>query len=117
MYKLIHHYQGDTEEEHDTYIKMFSKCIKVNGLKVNKDICVFSTCKIILSVDKLSHIGILPPDKNKIAAIKDNVAKTIILFQVSSFLVAESCSHQIISNFSSITVPLSKLTKTNQKFI
>lgn len=88
MYKIIHHYQGDTEGEHDTYIKMFSKCIKENGLKVNKDTCVFSKFKFIISMDKLSHNWILTPDKNKIAAIKDNIAKTIILFQVSSFLCA-----------------------------
>ena len=55
------------------------------------------------------------PDKKKIEAIS-NIQTTTNTSQVKSFLGIVNYCHQLIANFSSITEPLQRLTKKNQKF-
>ena len=89
--------------------------MKANGLKFNKEKCIFRVNRIRFSGHTLTSHG-LAPDKKKIEAI-NNMQTPTNTSQVKSFLGIVNYCHQFIANFSTITEPLRILTKKNQKSI
>ena len=103
-----------SQKEHgNTLEKVFSR-IKTNCLKINKEKFIFSADQLTFSGHTLTSHGIAP-DKKKIEVIS-NIQTPTNTSQAKSFTVKNYC-HQFIANFSTITEPLRRFTKKNQKFI
>ena len=95
---------GTSQEQNDNTLKKVFSRIKANGLKINKEKCIFSVDQITFSGHTLTSYGIAP-DKKKIGAI-NNIQTPTNISQVKAFLGIVNYCHQFIANFSTITEPL-----------
>ena len=93
-------------------IKCISQ-IEANDLKTNKEKCISSVDHITFSGHTLTSHGIAP-DQKKIEAFNNIQTPKNTSHNTPQHI---NYCHQFIANFSTITEPLRRLTKKNQKFI
>ena len=106
---------GTPQKQHGNALEKAFFRIKTNCLKINKEKFIFSADQLAFSGHTLTSHSIAP-DKKKIEVIS-NIQTPTNTSQVKSLLDIVNYCHQFIANFSTITEPLRRFTKKNQKSV
>ena len=106
--------RGNTLEEHSSNLEKVLQRIFENGLRINSTKCKFAVTKLVVNGHILSAKGISPdPEKLKIISqlqILTNISESKSLLGMTNFC------NKFIPDYSTVTAPLSQLTKKDKPF-
>ena len=103
------------EEDHVKHIKAVLDALEKANMKLNRKKCEWFKSKLKLLGFTISSEGV-ESDPNKVTAIR-NMPPPKDVSGIRSFLGSTNYFRNLIQNYATISAPLSKLTKKNQKFI
>ena len=106
--------RGNTLEEHSSNLEKVLQRIFENGLRINSTKCKFAVTKLVVNGHILSAKGISPdPEKLKIISqlqILTNISESKSLLGMTNFC------NKFTPDYSTVTAPLSQLTKKDKPF-
>ncbi|XP_059061669.1 uncharacterized protein K02A2.6-like [Achroia grisella] len=105
---------GKTREEHDSRLREVIRRAKENGVKFNKEKCLFGSKQVTFLGHIFSASG-MQPDNNRVKAILD-IPTPIDRKELERFLGVTNYLSRFIPNYSDIASPLRELLKKNILF-
>lgn len=102
---------GRTQEEHDKALNDTLKALTANGLKLNQSKCEFNRDHITFFGLVLRKSGI-SPDPSKISAIRKSNSPANAC-ELRSFLGMTSYCSRFIPNYSTVSEPFRRLTRSD----
>jgi len=100
---------GTDQESHDKSLELTLERLKLKGLTLNREKCLFSVPELVFFGFKISADGIKPDDK-KVDAVK-NARPPQNAAEVRSFLGLVNYCARFIPNFATLAEPLRRLTR------
>ncbi|KAK6192673.1 hypothetical protein SNE40_004107 [Patella caerulea] len=113
MVDIIVHAKSD--EEHDRRLKKVLDVIRSKGMTLNPEKCLFKLPKLKFMGHVLSAKGLAPADV-KVKAITETREPTTAS-EVRSFLGLVNYTGRFIENLATISEPLRRLTRKEEKFV
>lgn len=105
---------GSTKEEHDERLKEVMRRAKENGVKFNKDKCLFGVKEITFLGHIFSECG-MRPDKNRVKAITD-MSTPSDKKELERFLGVTNYLCRFIPRYSEVSAPLRELLGKDVEF-
>lgn len=105
---------GKTEKEHDDRLKEVMRRALLNGIKFNKNKCMFKASEITFLGHSFNARG-MKPENNRVKAIVD-LPKPAEKKELERFLGVTNYLSRFIPNYSNISAPLRNLLGKNVNF-
>ena len=102
---------GKNQEDHDIALAATLKVLQNSGLKLNRSKCKFNSDQITFFGLVFRKAGI-SPDPKKVSAVRD-AQRPSIVSEVRSFFGMTSYCSRFIPDYSTVSEPLRRLTRTD----